>query len=157
MCNLIRLLACLLVGSCAPAAAAQERIVPENNSAITQFLPTVPGPAGDERLPRGGEAQFNPALSRPKRELLERLGPDGMTTIDFLERTAPAGVRNVEHGVGDTEGRRRQSRPLVREVIGVVVTGEGHDGLGLALPVILLLALGGAAAIGVLRRRRGSA
>jgi hypothetical protein len=153
---LILVLACLLVVCGVPAASAQERIVPANNSAISQFLTTVPGPAGDERLPRDGDTGLSPALSTRKRELLERLGPEGKTTIDLLERTAPAGIRSVERRARDTPGGSRPSRTPVREVIEVVVAGQGHDGLGLALPGILLMALGGAIAAGVLRRTGSS-
>jgi hypothetical protein len=153
---LILVLACLLVVSGVPTAAAQERIVPANNSAISQFLTTVPGPGGDERLPRGGEAGLSPALSTRKRELLERLGPEGKTTIDLLEWTAPAGTRSVERRARDTLGGSRPSRTPVREVRDVVVAGEGHDGLGLALPGILVMALGCAIAAGMLRRTGAS-
>jgi hypothetical protein len=138
---LIPLLTCLVSVCGAPAAAAQQRIVPPNDAAISEFLTVTPGPGGDEVLARAKDARPSLLLSTRKRRLLERLGPQGKETLDLLNATSPSTPRGGERDAVDTASVNPRSQAPARKMIEVVAKGQGHDGLGLGLPSILLAAL----------------
>jgi hypothetical protein len=137
---LIPLFTCLVSVCGAPAAAAQQRIVPPNDAAISEFLTVTPGPGGDEVLARAKDARPSLLLSARKRRLLERLGPQGKETLDLLNATSPGRPRGGRDAV-DTASVNPRSQAPARKIIEVVAKGQGHDGLGLGLPSILLAAL----------------
>jgi hypothetical protein len=142
--------ACLIVAPCALAAAAPRRVVPSDNSAIDQFLTTAPGPTGDERL-RRGEQSMASAVPRRARTRLSAFGPAGDRAIAVLDQTAPGAVLRGGRRAVDSD-RAPRSRAPVREVAAAAVGKGAGDGLGLALPGLLIAALAGALAA-VIRRR----
>ena len=76
------LLACLAVLVAAPPALAQggDTIAPPGNSAIDEYLETVPGADGNRRVDRNRRG----GLPAAERRALERLGPDGELAADVL-------------------------------------------------------------------------
>ena len=72
-------------------AQAPQTNAPPGNSAVDEYLETVPGASGNPRprTPAPGGAAGS-ALTAAERARLERLGPDGKTLADAVEATAPA-------------------------------------------------------------------
>jgi hypothetical protein len=140
-----------------PAATAQEPLTnaPPGNSAIDEYLETVPGATGDQR-PRqpgstgggAGSRDGGTILTAAQRAELERLGPDGKALADAVEATAPPREKpRATIDPGSVEGR---------SPIGAVfeaVTGQDGGGMGAALPIILVGSLLGVIALVLLRRR----
>jgi hypothetical protein len=121
--------------------------VPPNNAAIDQFLTTTPGPAGDERLPRGSETVPGPLRHR-ERQRLRAFDEEGERAIALLAESAPIAVS----GAADRSRVEGDAAPASRwGAIGSIVAGKGRDGLGLVLPGILIAAV---ALTAVARRRR---
>src|SRR3954470_1588618 len=75
-----------------PAAAtaqAPQTNAPPGNSAIDEYLETVPSATGNER-PRPPGSKGGPSVLTPsQRAKLERLGPDGKALVAAVEATAP--------------------------------------------------------------------
>jgi hypothetical protein len=145
ICCAMRLSACLVIALGAQTATAS-RGVPPNNSAIDQFLTTTPGPAGDERLPRGRETVPG-ALRDRERRRLRALDGEGERAIAVLAESAPAAASRAAarpRVEGDAAPSSRWA------AVASVGTGKGRDGLGLVLPGILI----GAVALAAVARRR---
>jgi hypothetical protein len=141
----------LLVFALALPAAAVAQDVPPGNSGIDQYQESVPGvggnrPAGESgsggsgtssggsgtASPGGstsasGKSQISPSTIRK----LDKQGPDGKATAAVAAATAPA--------------------PTPARDLGS--PGDSGPGMGWVLPVILALALAGALAVVVMRRR----
>jgi hypothetical protein len=151
------LLSCALL-LCLPAAgAAQETNAPPGNSAIDEYLETVPSASGDRPAAGGGQNQAEPAPLPPAAaRALRGRGADGRAVADLV-RESPASRR----------GRGSDAPPKVVAPgesplgsIGRAVRGAGDSGgMGAALPAILLTALaalGGLVALRLSRRRSAS-
>lgn len=143
------LIATLTAAGGVPVAAAQERIAPSNDSAIDQFLTAVPGPGGDERLPRGAEEQAHGVLSSGDRWRLGRLGAEGERAITILERTAP---RGGERPAAGSARRDVGGSGSIRRAIAAAAAGRGDGGLGVVLPGVLIALLMGAIVTALARR-----
>ncbi|HEV7806846.1 MAG TPA: hypothetical protein VGO80_13565 [Solirubrobacteraceae bacterium] len=137
----------------AAVARSPQANAPPGNSAIDEYLETVPGATGNQR-PRAPGAASTPALTRAQRARLERLGPDGRTLADAVDATAPAAPasgakpRKPLHDAPVAEGRS----PL--SAIADAATGrDGGAGMGVVLPAILIATLLGVIALVVARRR----
>lgn len=129
-------------------AAAAETNAPPGNSAIDEYLETVPGTTGNATPRTGGGA----VLSAMQRARLERLGADGKTLADAVDTTAPRTPRATSH----PKLPRGSGRSPASEVLDAVAGGDGGgNGMGLLLPAILIATLIAALMV-VLRRRRAS-
>jgi hypothetical protein len=142
-------LALLLPG----AASAQDPVTnaPPGNSAIDEYLETVPGATGDVRP---GAPTDSGALPSAQRAALERLGPDGRLLADIVEATGGKPAANGKQGAtaapaAAEEGGRSPLAATVTAALG----GDDESGLGLALPLLLLASLAGAIALAILWRR----
>lgn len=134
-------------------ARAQATNAPPGNSAIDEYLETVPGASGAQRPRQPGEAGGG-VLTPAQRAQLERHGPDGKALADAVDATAPAGVTGPakdEAAVGDSE-----SRSPAGTVLDAVSGDDGGDGMGFVLPATLIAALLGAITLTLLRRRESS-
>lgn len=136
-----------------PAAAPAQTNAPPGNSAIDEYLETVPSATGNQR-PRqpgtgdGGKSVLTPA----QRRKLERLGPDGRALADAVEATAPPAAKpGAAQTLDGSDGRS----PFTA-VLEAVTGSDGGGGMGFMLPVILLATLLGVIALAVLRRRSAS-
>lgn len=135
-----------------PAAFAQteQTNAPPGNSAIDEYLETVPNATGNQR-PRSGDAP-NAVLTPTERARLERLGPDGKVLADAIDVTGP----KRERSASAAEPLTAQGRSPLSEVLDAATGGDSGAGMGAVLPAILLAALLGAIAIVVARRRSTS-
>ena len=134
-------------------AQAPQTNAPPGNSAVDEYLETVPGASGNARprapTPSGAAGS---ALTAAERARLERLGPDGKTLADAVEATAPA-KRAAASDKLDLDGGGGSP---ARELLDAVAGDDGGGGMGLVLPAILIAALLAAITLVLLRRRASS-
>ena len=138
---------------CGPAAALAETAqtnAPPGNSAIDEYLETVPGATGNRR-PSTGAASTTSALTAAQRARLERLGPDGKTLAAAVDATAPP--RATLHPSTAEPSAVRGRSPLAEVLDAATGSSAAGGGMGAALPAILLASLLGVIALVVLRRR----
>jgi len=162
------LVALVLLAVPAGACAAQTN-APAGNSAIDEYLETVPSVTGSngQRPPRSGGESATGALTPAQRKRLEQAGPAGRqlasvvdATAPVVDATAPAPAR------ARTKPHRRtpavpaptaQGRSPVAGVLNAATgrSGGGDDGggMGMLLPAILLGSLLGVIALVAIRRR----
>lgn len=140
----------LLSGPAAALAQTAQTNAPPGNSAIDEYLETVPGATGNER-PSTGAGSTTSVLTAAQRARLDRLGPDGRTLAAAVDATAPP--RAALHP-STAEPPAVTGRSPLAEVLDAA-TGSGGDGggMGAVLPAILLASLLGVIALVVLRRR----
>src|SRR5690349_18670425 len=111
--RLLPLLAALILLALPSQATAQtqETNAPPGNSAIDEYLETVPNDRGNARPRAPGGNQSNSALTKQQRARLERLGPDGKTLADAVEATAPTthgSPKNAEPPAGSGRSPLRE-------------------------------------------------
>jgi Spy/CpxP family protein refolding chaperone len=141
----------LAVPATAMGQSAQTN-APPGNSAIDEYLETVPGATGNQRPSAGGEGGAGGGgLTAAQRARLERLGPDGKTLAAAVDSTSPA--RATMHK-GTATPAAAQGRSPLGEVLDAA-TGQSGDGggMGAFLPGILLASVFGVIALVLLRRR----
>ncbi len=150
-----RLLALALVAAlCLPplASAQAETVAPPGNSALDEYLQTVPGSSGDKR-PGAPRATLAPAARRR----LERRGANGRALAAIVDGTS-------ERQASRPGASARRSTVVVPGVVGSTppravaraATGDvAGDGLGIVLPGVLLASAFAMTAV-VIRRRRSS-
>lgn len=153
----VLLLATALLAPATAAAKGGATLAPPGNSAVTEYLETVPNAEGASPLRQG--APRSAVLGVSARRALVRLGPDGRTLAAVADATAPPAVPSPAGGHGGG------ARPVVLSAAGVpsragallaAATGrDGGGGLGPALPA--LMAAGLLWALVHARRRRGGA
>ncbi len=151
------ILALLVALFVACPAAAQQTNAPPGNSAVDEYLETVPSATGSSR-PRtpGSGGTSNGGLTAAQRTQLERRGPDGKALADAIDATSPdrstgAGSTSSTGSVSSAEGRSP-----ISEVFDVAAGRDGGAGMGVLLPAILLASLLGFVALVVMRRRSAS-
>ena len=133
------------------AAAAQDRTVaPPGNSAVDEYLETVPNATGNARpRPPGSANAPNSALTQQQRARLERLGADGKALADAVDATASATIASPKKAVPPAA----DGRSPLSEVLDAAAGRDGGAGMGIVLPAILLATLLGIIALLVARRR----
>ncbi|MDQ3678078.1 MAG: hypothetical protein M3401_14995 [Actinomycetota bacterium] len=134
-------------------AQAQQTNAPPGNSAIDEYLETVPGASGSTR-PRPPAQGGDGVLTATERARLERLGADGKTLADAVDATAPTQKKGSARDLEVTAGGGRSP---ARGVLDAVTGNGGGGGMGLVLPAILIGALLAAITVYLLRRRAASA
>lgn len=137
-----------------PAVAAMQTTAPPGNSAIDEYLETVPTPRGDAPPRKPGESG-RPILTPSQRAELEAAGPDGETLARVLDATAPeassaasAASSTASAAAAPAAGNGRS--PVAASLAATTGTDE-RSALGLLLPAILLATLLG---IALIRSRR---
>lgn len=135
-----------------PGAAAQTN-APPGNSAIDEYLETVPGATGNQRPRQPGTGGEGTILTPAERKRLEALGPDGKALADAVDATAPAPAAKPGRKI-DIDAA--QGRSPIIAVFEAATGQDGGGGMGFMLPVILLASLLGVIALVVLRRRSAS-
>lgn len=151
------------------AASARHRpvVVPPGNSGANQYvevLPTAGGGRPSGTIHSGGSGGGSGGLSPGTQQALARGGSDGLGAAALAHATAPTGQaarsgsgrhHGASNGSGANTSNSARSTGSVSPITTLVraMTGSTHGGIGLLLPVILVvLALGGGAL--ALRRRR---
>jgi hypothetical protein len=146
----------LLAMPSAATAKAPKTNAPPGNSAIDQYLETVPDAsgAGSPRPPSAGGGSSAGALTAAQRARLNRLGPDGRTLVAAVDATSPA--RSTASGSGTKAPLAAvRGRSPIGQVLDATV-GRDDGGMGVLLPAILLASLLGFVALAVMRRRSAS-
>lgn len=163
------LVALMLLAVPAGAGAAQpsQTNAPAGNSAIDEYLETVPSVTGSNgpRPPRSGGGSASGALTPAQRKRLEQAGPAGRQLASVLDATAPvaaapAPARTKPHKrtPAPAPTPTAQGRSPVAEVLDAATGrggggGGGSGGMGVLLPAILVGSLLGVIALVAIRRR----
>jgi hypothetical protein len=161
---LTALVALALLLPSAAAAQAPQTNAPPGNSAIDEYLETVPSATGNKPPPHPGQGgEKTGALTPAQRKQLDALGPDGRELAAVVDATGSAPARGATTGGGTAAGRAvetstgdvsgAQARSPLRAALSAAVGPHDGEGMGALLPVILLTSLLGVMAIAVLRRR----
>jgi hypothetical protein len=148
-----RLLSALVVLVLAlPAGAtaqSQQTNAPPGNSAIDEYLETVPSATGNQRPGAAGPAgSGGGGLTPAQRAKLDRLGPDGKALANAVDATAPPTATKTSRQIDSENGRSP-----ISAVFDAATGSNGGGGMGIVLPIILLASLLGVIALVVLRRR----
>jgi hypothetical protein len=134
------MLVMLAVPPVAPAAARV--IAPPGNSEADQYYQTLPastGPRAPDSTKEARDAVRDGALTEATEQGLRHRGPTGLSLATAIAKTAPPG------GAGRDDAGSVSPIPTVRI--------PDQQGLGVAFPLILLIAAAGAVAFAVARRR----
>ena len=148
---LVALVLVLLLAPGGATAQAPQTNAPPGNSAIDEYLETVPGATGNQG-PRQPGSGGGSVLSPAERARLEKLGPDGKALADAVDATAPAPAKAKSGGTTIDTGKVEGRSPIAA-VLDAAVGSDGGSGMGFMLPAILLATLLGVIALVVLRRR----
>ena len=130
-----------------PSAATAQTNAPPGNSAIDEYLETVPGATGNQIPGKSGAG--GAALTAAERARLERFGPDGKVLADAVDRTTSVGPKTDS----STAFPAAEGRSPLSEALDAAVGRDGGGGMGVLLPAILLAALLGVIALLLARRR----
>ncbi len=133
----------LLAMPSAASARSDATNAPPGNSAIDEYLETVPGATGNRAPGQAGDG----GLTAAQRARLERQGADGKALADAIDATAPKRTKPAADLTGT-------GRAPIGSVLDIAAGRDG--GMGLLLPAILLIVLLGAITLAVLRRRSAS-
>ena len=135
-----------------PTGAVAQTNAPPGNSAIDEYLETVPGATGNQRprAPGAPGGTSKPTLTPAQRARLERLGPDGKALADAVDATAPS---DAKVSGSAPQPPTAEGRTPLRELIDAAGGNDGGGGMGMVLPAILLATLLGVIALVVVRRR----
>lgn len=150
---LVALVALALVFPAATVAQAPQTNAPPGNSAIDEYLETVPGATGNTR-PRPPGQGSGGSLTPAERAKLEQLGPDGKTLANAVDATSPA--KPDASRTSDGAEQQNDGRSPLAGVAHAFGGSEAGSGMGIALPAILLGVLLAALALVLLRRRTTS-
>jgi hypothetical protein len=161
-------LVALALALASPALAQSPNTeAPPGNSAIDEYLETVPGAGGDSNPgPQGGDGGGATDAAQQK---LARMGPDGRALARLVAATGPVAGGTHRTHQGGAGSAVPADRPVALSLTGAhasspvgaaLAAAVGRDdggGLGLLLPAILLGSVVGVIVLVVLRRRpRGS-
>ena len=145
-----------------PGAMAQTGNVPPGQSAIDEYLETVPDGGGniapgakpDLKQP---EVASGAAANLPAQTLraLKRSGTDGRAAAALAAGASPAAA-GARPSPLPPPGAASGSDGLL-PTVGRAATGTDGGGFGALYPALLIAILIGAVAVAVVRRRRGSA
>ena len=166
--------AALALAVWAPSADAQRNCPsgsdsPPGNSEIDQYSENVPGPCGDQPVnPPSGGSDTPPSGSVPPGTVddLNSLGADGQAAAALAQATAPRNQGSDDNGgegAGGAEGLGgaaaladdidASNGSIFDEIFDAITgSGDGGNGLGILLPIILIAAL--IAAVAYSRTRR---
>jgi len=133
-------------------AQAPQSTAPPGNSAVDEYLETVPGATGNQRPRPPAQQGSAGVLSATERARLEQLGPDGRTLADAVDATAPGKARAKPRAPA-AAAPTGTGRSPAGEVIDAVTGSDGGNGMGLVLPAILIATLLAAITVVLLRRR----
>ena len=159
-----------------PASAqAQKTNAPPGNSAIDEYLETVPTASGNRPPNAPGARQHSSTLTGAQRRQLEQSGTEGKQLEALVDATAPAPATtapvdapHASSGGHTPTGastpaplptreaieRAQDSAPSpLKATLAAAVSANDGGGLGIFFPVILLASLVGMIALAVLRRR----
>jgi hypothetical protein len=148
-----------------PVAANAEYLIPDGNSAVTQYTEGIPTGGGEKDAKGAGGTQVEPAQTIGARTAarLEQQGPEGRAAAEVAAETAPPTAVPAESDGGDKQKQAKQSKgdgggpeeatgsgaprgggPGGSSGSGEIVaaaTGGSDRGLGLLLPLAIVATL----------------
>jgi hypothetical protein len=137
-----------------PGTALAVKLVPPGNSAANQYTETLPGPGGNTPSSEAKGGAPAKVLGSSNAARLEALGPEGRAAARLAAATAPHPV-----GKGEPGGAKAAPVPSGSSGLGQVLrqlTGtSGSGGMGLLLPLVIVLAVLAAVGFLITRRRTG--
>jgi len=148
---LVALVALALALPATSLAKAAQTNAPPGNSAIDEYLETVPGASGNQRPRSPGKAGAGSALTPAQRARLERLGADGKALAAAVDSTSSGRSSKKQHAPPSGG-----SRSPLGKVADTLSGNDGGSGMGIVLPAILIAALLAAILVVLLRRRATS-
>lgn len=140
-------LACLLLATLPAGASAQRGNAPPGNSGIDEYVESIPDAGGNRPTEGIGSVEGASRLSRRSQRALAARGSVGTAAANLAGATAPEKRRLDPSEEGRSEDAASGPASAVRRA----VTGSGEGGMGLVLPVILVLTVLAAASIAVAR------
>lgn len=152
----------LVLALLAPARAAAQgdaTLAPPGNSAVTEYLETVPNAMGASP-PRPG-APASGVLSASRRAALARLGADGRALAAVVDATAAPAVPGAAGGRGShvrVSPAALSGAGVPSRVVALLAAASGRDGgggLGPVLPALMAAGLLGTLAHALRRRGAG--
>jgi hypothetical protein len=148
----------LMATPAAASAQTQKTNAPPGNSAIDEYLETVPAASGNARpRPPAAKGGSSSSLSAAERARLEKLGPDGKTLADAIDATSPdRGTGAGSSSPSKDSVSAGEGRSPISQVFDVAAGRDGGGGMGMLLPAILLASLLGFVTLVVMRRRSAS-
>jgi hypothetical protein len=147
-------------------ASAQQQVAPPGTSGVDEYLETIPSAEGNRRaLPPSSGGDDEPtgggggALKRSERRELEQLGADGRRAAALAEATTPADAVAAPGGSRPDPAVRGIGRDGDGDGVASALTNSigGDGGMGVLLPILLVVSALVAAGIGLARvRMRGA-
>ena len=141
--------------ACLPgAASAQRSQAPPGNSGVQEYVETLPDGSGKRATNDAGHAVKAPlpesgVVSVSTRKKLAGLGDAGSETAALAEATAP---RPAARGASSQDTSEGDNGPVLSGIVRTAAGGDG-DGMGVVLPLLMLVVLVGAAGYGLSRRQ----
>ena len=179
--NKILLLAALAATALPSAAIARgTTLAPPGNSAVNQYLESVPTASGPRPANTihvgggvggggsggsgggGGGAGSSSAIPASTQQALSRQGSDGLAAAALVRATAPTnaaspaghgGTTSASTGAAPTSGQGSGSS-AVATLVNALTGGSSQGGLGPVLPAILVAGAIAAVVLAAVRRRR---
>lgn len=171
----ISLTVILALGSAAPAAARSRTTAPSGNSAISQYLETIPSVTGNRptdtlhKRPGGSHSSVGLAgrgggggsggVSASTARALDASGPAGVAAANVALATEPRssrspGAKSGANGVARGERSIAGASTAPAQSLLDALTGSSTGGLGALLPALLILTVVGGGLLALVRRRR---
>ena len=161
----------LALAVAAPSSARNRSRTPSGNSAISQYLESIPGAGGgrptntihpsnkSHSSPSAGGGSHS-AHSSSSASGLAAQGPDGAAVSSLVGATAPQGRSGIgapgSAGTGRNPGRTLGLDARARGAFSPSTSSAGGGGVGVVLPVLMGLSLIGTIALAILRRRHAT-
>jgi hypothetical protein len=155
--TLAAVLACVLLAS--PAAAqCGGKPIPPGNSEVDQYQEAIPGNCGETEPNKNGNG--GGSVPSGTSDDLEALGEDGAAVADLVTSTG-SGADGSGNGKDGEQASGAGAAAAAQADTGSAVSaavrglaGDSDDGLGAALPVLLVALLAAALAVVAIRRSR---
>jgi hypothetical protein len=118
-----------------------------------EYILDIPGADGDDSgSPAGSSPDSGSALPAGTEDELLQQGSDGAKAAELARETDPNGAGGSGGGPTDGDQGVADGGSGIGDVVADLASGS-DSGMGLFLPIVLVLALGGALALIVWRRR----
>jgi hypothetical protein len=161
----------LALAVAAPSSARNRSRTPSGNSAISQYLESIPGAGGgsptntiqpsneSHSSPSAGGGSYSAHSSLSARRLAA-LGADGAAVSSLVGATAPPSRSGIgapgSAGTGRNPGGTLGVGAPPRGAFSPSTSSAGGGGVGVVLPVLMGLSLIGTIALAILRRRHAT-
>ena len=163
------IIALLGLATWAPSVyAASDHTAPPGNSGVDQYFEAVPTASGPQRP--GGTGSSREALPKKIQQALTAQGSDGAAVLRLVQSTAPAAARSRTGSGGPTsptrpsnggslakpkKGAAAPEQSVLASTAEAITVGGTGGGMGMLLPILLVISALAASAYVIVRRRSG--